>query len=73
MAYTVWERLVRADLGSDPKNLQEADRLAREELIRLLDNPGNNYEKAKIVVVLDRLPDHKARPKLRAARRKRAS
>ncbi len=72
MAYTVWERLVRADLGVDPKKTREADRLALDRMIHLLDRPGNDYDKAKMVVILDRIPDHNARRKLKAARRRQS-
>jgi len=66
VAYTVWERLVRADLGSDPADKAKVMEKAEERFILAQDD----YELAKLAIILGRIPDWKAKPKLRAARRK---
>ena len=66
MAYNVWERLVRADLGSDPADKARVMEKADEQFILAQDD----YELAKMAIILGRIPDWRARPKLRAARRR---
>ena len=66
MAYTGWDRLVRADLGSDPADTAKVMEKAEEQFILAQDD----YELAKMAIILGRIPDWRARPKLRAARRR---
>ena len=47
MAYTVWERLVRADLGSDPADKAKVMEKAEEQFILAQDN----YELAKMAII----------------------
>ncbi len=58
MAYTVWERLARADLGSDPADKAKGMKKVEERFILAQDD----YELAKMAIILGHIPDWRQGP-----------